>query len=430
MEGNAPRILRRGPYRLEAATLVLCLVLCLGRVVTAQEPSTAPAKPESQPATAQEPPAASGNPESRPTTAQEPSAAPANSESRAVTAQEPSTLRANPESNAIQYPRLQFLQAEMYSHYAYTDLGPGQVVERDVVYKTANRFRVNLQSSGATFIEARVESGSSFTNPYNPSGFGNDERFRLNVKSVYLQRSFGPAIQAEAGGLDYDYGAGTHLAYAAGDGWLTGYRLRILSSHSKGSWRPNRITATVGYVGDFTRPNFFSRAYRMGDVNYIQLLAYKRFGEHFEGSAEGDRIAAIQFTRETVRFTRLRSRVVDTATTEATIRASNGTAVAWAVSLANTLDNRSWLHTGLIFSDVPASVFSQNNQQFLLNWGEAGLGKRGGFLLRFVPTSNLNFGALVTRKLDSTANVARWRAVVSVSYQLSDLVNPIFRIHR
>lgn len=387
--------------------LVLCLVLYLGQAVTAQEPSTTPANPDSK-------------------TAQETSAAPANPESK----QGPSATPANPESNAIQFPRLQFLQAEMYSHYAYTDLGPGQVVERDVVYKTANRFRLNLQSNGATFIEARVESGSSFINPYNTTGLGNDERFRLNVKSVYMRHSFGRGIQAEAGGLDYDYGAGTHLAYAAGDGWLTGYRLRFLDSDSKASWLPNRITATVGYLGDFTRPNFFSRAYRMGDVNYVQLLAYKRFGEHFEASAEGDRIAAIQFTRETLRFSRLRSRLLDTATTEATIRASNGTAVAWAVSLANTLDNQSWWHTGLIFSDVPVSVFSQNNQQFLLNWGEAGLGKRGGFLLRFVPTSNINFGALVTRKLDSTANVARWRAVVYASYQLADFVNPVFRIHR
>ena len=389
--------------------LVLCLVLSLGQAVTAQEPSTVPANPESK-------------------TAQEPSTAPANPESK--TAQELPATRANPESSAIRFPRLQFLQAEMYCHYAYTDLGPGQVVERDVVYKTANRFRLNLQSNGATFIEARVESGSSFNNPYNTTGLGNDERFRLNVKSVYMRHSFGRGIQAEAGGLDYDYGAGTDMAYAAGDGWLTGYRLRILSSHSKVSWLPNRIIATVGYLGDFTRPNFFSRSYRMGDVNYVQLLAYKRFGEHFEGSAEGDRIAAIQFTRETLRFSRLRSRLLDTATTDATIRASNGTAVAWDVSLANTLDNQSRWHTGLIFSDVPVGIFSQNNQPFLLNWGETGLGKRGGFLLRFLPTSNLNFGALVTRKLDSTANVARWRAVVSFSYQLADLVNPVFRIHR
>src|SRR5262245_26187388 len=105
MEGNAPRIVCRRPYRLETATLVLCLVLSLGRVITAQEPSPAPA-----------------NPESRPATAQEPSPAPTNSGSRAVAAQEPSITPAHPESNAIQFQRLQFLQAEMYSHFAYTDL--------------------------------------------------------------------------------------------------------------------------------------------------------------------------------------------------------------------------------------------------------------------------------------------------------------------
>jgi hypothetical protein len=84
--------------------------------------------------------------------------------------------------------------------------------------------------------------------------------------------------------------------------------------------------------------------------------------------------------------------------------------LAWGATLANTLDAQSRWHTGVIVSSVPAGVFRQNNQQFLLNWGEAGLGRRGGLQLYFMPNSNLEFGALVTRKLDSTPDVARWKS--------------------
>src|SRR5262249_3909075 len=247
---------------------------------------------------------------------------------------------------------------------------------------------------------------------------------------IYLRHDFDSDFQAEAGGLDYDFGAGTDLAYAAGDGWLTGYRLRILNTKSRSAWRPDRIAATAGYIGDFTRPNFFSRAYRMGDVNYLQLLAYKRLGEHFEGSAEWDRIAAVTFTRQTLRYSRLRSRLLDSATIETTVRTSNGTALAWGATLANTLDGQSRWHAGGMVSSVPLEVFRQNNQQFLLNWGEAGLGMRGGLQLRFMPTSNLQFGAMATRKLDSTPDVARWRALIFAKYEFADLLNPVFRFIR
>ncbi len=347
-----------------------------------------------------------------------------------VFGQEPSTSPLATESAEIHVARVQFVQAEMHSHFAYTDIAPGQVVERDLVYKTANRFRFNLRSNGGTFLETRVESGSSFGNPYNSTGLGSDERFRLNVKSIYLRHNFGSDFQVEAGGLDYDFGAGTDIAYAAGDGWLTGYRWRILNSESRSAWRPDRITATAGYIGDFTRPNFFSRAYRMADVNYLQLLAYKRFGEHFQGAVEWDRIAAVTFTRQSLRYSRLRSRLLDSAMMETTVRASSGADLAWGATLANTLDSQNRWHTGVMVSSVPLRVFSQNNQQFLLNWGEAGLGKRGGFQLRFLPTSNMEFGGLVTRKLDSTPGVARWRALIFAKYEFADLINPAFRFIR
>lgn len=349
---------------------------------------------------------------------------------QSVFGQQPSTSPLATEPAEIHIARVQLLQAEMYSHYAYTDIAPGRVVERDLVYKTANRFRLNLRSNGTTFIETRVESGSSFVNPYNTTGLGNDERVRLNIKSIYLRHTFGSDFQAEAGGLDYDFGAGTDIAYAAGDGWLTGYRLRILNSASRSAWRPDRITATAGYIGDFTRPNFFSRAYQMADVNYLQFLTYKRLGEHFQGAVEWDRIVAITFTRQTLRYSRLRSHLFDSATMETTVRASSGAALAWGATLANTLDTQSRWHAGVMVSSVPVGIFSRNNQQFLLNWGEAGLGKRGGFQLRFLPTPNLQFGGLVTRKLDSTPDVARWRALIFAKYEFADLINPVFRFIR
>ena len=97
------------------------------------------------------------------------------------------------------------------------------------------------------------------------------------MKSLFWGQKFGPHAEAQVGGIEFDRGAGSESTYADNDAFLVGYRMRLLGAGQ--GWQPEQFSVTVGHIGDFTRPNFFSRAHRLGEANYVQVLARKGFGE-------------------------------------------------------------------------------------------------------------------------------------------------------
>lgn len=328
---------------------------------------------------------------------------------------------------SFRYPFLQVMQVETASHFAYTDMAAGKVVERDLSYRLTNRVQVNLLPDGRTYLQTRFETGKIFNYPWLSTGVGEaPAAFTMNVKSLYLGQRIGSHAEAEVGGIEFEPGAGTGATYAPGEAWLTGYRLRL--SGSGNGWQPDRFTITTGYVGDFTTPNFFARGYRLGEPNYVQALLQKKLGTRFLTSAEYDALGPIHFTREAVRFRRLRSRLLDEATLEAVTHVSGAAAFGWSVSLQNTLDHRSRWRSGFIYSDIPTKLFSnQAGQPLLLNWGEVGVGKRAAFLLRCNVLHNLEFGVMGSHRLDATPNTMRMRAVAYFRFDLADMLGDLVR---
>jgi len=105
---------------------------------------------------------------------------------------------------------------------------------------------------------------------------------------------------------------------------MTGYRLLMTK---RAGWQPDKLSITAGYVGDFDKPNVFSR-FRMNRVNYVQALAQQRFTSHLQGSAEFDSIRALPFTRAALRGRKMG--VLDEAVIEEVTRMSEGASFGWA----------------------------------------------------------------------------------------------------
>jgi len=322
---------------------------------------------------------------------------------------------------------LQFLNAEAGFRYVYQDLNAGQVVERDLSYRLTTTMKLNLTSSGATYVQMRSENGPGFNSGFQSTGLGSPGSFSMNVKSLFVGQRFGSHVEAQAGGIEFDRGSGTDATYAAGEGWLTGYRLMVNKLRS--SWGPDRFGVTVGFVGDFTKPNFFSRSERLGDANYVQALADKRITERLDASAEMDRLSGFQFTREAVNFSGQRSRILDKATLECVGRVSNGASFGWATAFSNTLDSKDRWHPGFIYSQIPDQLFLDNRtrQQALLNAGDFGLGKHAAATLRVTPVRNLEIGLLASHRLGTDPTGHRWRGNIHVSYQFAGLLNHLAR---
>jgi len=315
---------------------------------------------------------------------------------------------------------LQFLSAEAGGRFRYVDKGIGKVTDRDVQYKISTRVRVNLIGDGVTYVQARGESGRSFTSSYDYTNLGlNRGYWSFNMKSLFIGQRLGSHIEADAGGVEYNWGAGTEATYADNDGWLEGYRLRYTG---KVRWLPDEISSTIGYAGDFSQPNFISRINRMTDENYIQILAAKQLSKNLFTSAEFDSIQGIRYSREALHWQRLPLVLVDELSVEAIPRASDNPTFGWSGSLFRTPAPTRWMRLGVFYSDMPSFIFLKGKTTIFCNGDSYALGKRIGPTLRVIPFGNFEVNLMGSSRLDNTPGM-RYRGQIAIRYQFANLLN-------
>ena len=176
-------------------------------------------------------------------------------------------------------------------------------MDRDLQLKSSLKLDIDLWKK-QTVVKLRAETGPTFISSWSYTGVGMQKRaLSFNVKSIYLSQRIGDRLTAQAGSLEFDRGAGSEATYADNDGWMEGYRLAVMGWKSS-TWRPDRMGVTVGYIGDFKMPNAFARLHRMGEPNYVQVIAGKLVGDRREVSAEFDSIQGISYFRPALRWGR------------------------------------------------------------------------------------------------------------------------------
>jgi len=319
---------------------------------------------------------------------------------------------------------LQFLSLDGCNHFRYADNKTGDVIARDDYYKLSTAGRLTFAGEGRTYLQFRAESGRSFNASYDYTGLGMHEKYwSFNLKSMFLGQKFGKHLEAQAGGLEYDRGAGTEATYADNDGWLEGYRLAYTVQKP---WTPDAVSATVGYVGDFKQPNVFARLPRMGDENYVQLLARKHVGAHTDVSAEFDSLQSIRYTREAAHFQKLPFKVTDEIIVEAMTRASADARLGWSGTMFKTMDHKARLRLGMFITDLPEDIFLKGAQTILLNGDFYVLGQRMGPNIRMVPVKNLEVTLMGSARTDNTPGT-RYRGQMTVCYHFAGLLNRALR---
>lgn len=303
------------------------------------------------------------------------------------------------------------------TRFNYMDRQGGLVTDRGMQYRLHARARVDLLNSGNTYVTIRAETGKGFDNSWNNAGLGLGRGQTIfNVKSIALHQKLTNRLEAEVGGLDFDRGAGTDATYASGDGHMTGYRV-VFDGHSDAA--PERVSITAAYLGDFDKPNFFSRS-RLDRVNYLQFLMEQNFGEQLYGSAEVDSIHDAIFVRGAMRYRRLWQ--FDDLTIEAIARTTDRSSFAWSSSVNRHWTSGSRWRTELIYSDLPYGFYVVNADRVLLNRGEIDVGKRLAIGTVYHLAREFETGIFAGRLLDSTPS-KRWVAQAGVSCQFAGHVN-------
>ena len=325
---------------------------------------------------------------------------------------------------SISPPRIEAVKLEFADRYVYADLSRGDVTDREVEYRMSDVLRVHLDRKQTSWIEARGESGNSFNNSWSEAGIGMTRGSLIyNVKSLFLAQRFGSNLEAEAGGIEFERGAGTELTYAAGEGWLTGYRLRLVDLPKL----PRQLTATAGYIGDFDRSNFFSRGSRMGQVNYFQFLGQQPLSANSTASLEVDSLHGMGFVRGAVKAGNLPGHVIDGVVVESIGRFSSSGITGWSISMDRGFD-RDRLKLDARYSDIPPALFRKSGQFMVLNGGEVGFGQRAAVNPSIKLGGAASLEVLCSRRLDNSLTTPRWRGFVALHYDTASLFNKVAQI--
>jgi hypothetical protein len=325
---------------------------------------------------------------------------------------------------SIPLPRIEAVKLEFADRYVYADLSRGDVTDREVEYRMSDILRLHLDRKQNSWIEVRGESGNGFNNSWSEAGVGMTHGSLIyNIKSLSLAQRFGGNLQAEAGGIEFERGAGTELTYAAGEAWLTGYCLRLVDVPRL----PRQLIATAGYIGDFDRPNFFSRGSRMGQVNYFQFLGQQPLSANSNASLEVDSLHGMGFVRGALKADNLPGRVIDGVIVESIGRFSGSGITGWSISMNRAFD-RDRFKLDAHYSDIPQTLFRKSGQFMLLNGGEVGFGQRAAVNPSIKLGRSAFLEVLCSRRLDNSLTTPRWRGFVALHCDGAALFNKLAHI--
>ena len=105
----------------------------------------------------------------------------------------------------------------------------------------------------------------------------------MYFRQLYFSATPIKQLSFEFGSLGIERGEGTEATTYDDDGYIDGERLRILDPEHL---FVDQIAITFAYEGDVFQPNFFQRGERLGQSNYHQFFASKRFGSRLNASMD------------------------------------------------------------------------------------------------------------------------------------------------
>ena len=146
------------------------------------------------------------------------------------------------------------------------------------------RGRVKLDAGAHVAVGFTVQSGAGFPSSWNNTGLGTGDR----RSSVFLKHLFADVtpiggVEVQYGGLGLAHGDNTEMTAYDNDGYLVGGRVSLR--------RPkdvffDDVTVTVGYLGDLTTSNVFTRFEHLDRHNFTQILVEKRLNAHVQASTD------------------------------------------------------------------------------------------------------------------------------------------------
>lgn len=215
-------------------------------------------------------------------------------------AQTPASSTPAPAQPAAGVHRWFDVQTLLFStRYRHIETSADVVTANQMQHNELVKARFTFDAAGRLAIVGGLASGASFTSGWNNGGIGtpDDLALRMYLKQLYISAAPVKGVEAQFGGLYIIRGETTEIIGYDNDGYITGERLSIK--------RPDRfgldeISATIGFLGDTTIPNFLRRTDRLSETNYYHVLGAKKFSSEVSGSADFTRVSGVRTLRSAV----------------------------------------------------------------------------------------------------------------------------------
>jgi hypothetical protein len=175
--------------------------------------------------------------------------------------------------------------ANLITRYRYigTNSGSGNTSQQQ--WQTLWRGHFQFDKKARYRVNWLVQSGPTITTGWNNTGLGTGQgQTNLFVKQLYFDAKPNKTVEFQIGGIDFNRGENTEAVTYDNDAYLSGERIAIRGPKSLYF---DEISATVGFIGDFTHPSVFRRFRTdLDHWNYHQFLVRKQITKQLGFSAD------------------------------------------------------------------------------------------------------------------------------------------------
>jgi len=180
--------------------------------------------------------------------------------------------------------------------FKYLETSTGAVTNDQLQHSEQIKGRVKLDAPGAYAMNFGLSTGDTFVRSWNNTAFGTPNGYTSNL---FLKQLFGSAapvrgLEIQGGGIGIVRGENSEITSYDNDGYLVGERVSV---RRPGALHVDELSVTVGYLGDSKTVSLWPRIHRFGEINYYQVLASKRFGDHVASSADVTTVAGATTVR-------------------------------------------------------------------------------------------------------------------------------------
>jgi hypothetical protein len=177
----------------------------------------------------------------------------------------------------------------MATRFRFTETSGGIVTQEQLQHSEQIKARVKVDASGAYAVGLALGTGNEFVRGWNNTAIGtaagtpHEYASNIFVKQLFVSAAPAKGLEIQAGGLGIVKGENTEITSYDNDGYIVGERVSVKRPRT---FHVDELSVTMAYLGDSKSASLWPRFHRIGETNYYQVFAAKRFGSRLASSAD------------------------------------------------------------------------------------------------------------------------------------------------